>query len=313
MEYEEHQPQKVRPIQMGEFLRKYVSKRLLALSDKDIAKLMVALRQLGVGTPGGMEALGILHQLIYDAWVAGKLTTPLARIKVDEKNYFGKIEWKAIREASRQMLPRHTAVAAWKHAASSSVEQEGVAPAPKDRGAEQGDVDGPLECSITLAQVARKTRITLARLQRQEDLPWIADNEAGAASARADFDGRTDRTRTFEAGPETDEAVRIDPRHEVQDGGGLADFWYLDDGDILCHPFLVLSYLTAFDVANNEIGAERNVQKTEVIYYATGDELERHSGEWKLEQVWAKASVSLASDGTRCGNRAFSGRYRPAV
>ena len=80
----------------------------------------------------------------------------------------------------------------------------------KDRGSEQGDVDGPLECSITLAQVARKTRITLARLQRPEELPWIAENEAGAASARADFDGRADRTRTFEAGPETDEAVRID-------------------------------------------------------------------------------------------------------
>ena len=63
-------------------------------------------------------------------------------------------------------------------------------------------------------------------------------------------------------------------------------------------PISGASYLTAFDVANNEIGAERNVQKTEVIYYATGDELERHSGEWKLEQVRARASVSLASDGT---------------
>ena len=27
-----------------------------------------------------------------------------------------------------------------------------------------------------------------------------------------------------------------DPRHTLQENGGLADFWCLDDGDILCHP-----------------------------------------------------------------------------
>ena len=42
-------PRKVRPIRMGEFLRKYVSRRLLALSEGEIAALMTAMRQLGVG------------------------------------------------------------------------------------------------------------------------------------------------------------------------------------------------------------------------------------------------------------------------
>ena len=189
-------------------------------------------------------------------------------------------------------------MASWKHAASSYVEQEGVEPAPKNRGAEQGDVDGPLECSIALAQVARQTRINVASLQRRDELPWIADNEASIEAARADFDGRVARAHAFEADPGTDEVVRIDPRHEVQIGGGVADFWYLDDGDILCHPLLVLPYLDAFDVANREIGAERNALKTEVIFYATAEDLERHSGEWKLEQIRAKASVALASSGT---------------
>ena len=27
-----------------------------------------------------------------------------------------------------------------------------------------------------------------------------------------------------------------DPRHSLQKNGGLADHWYMDDGDILCHP-----------------------------------------------------------------------------
>ena len=40
-------PKKARPIQMGEFLRKYVSRRLLALSEGEIAALTTSMRQIG--------------------------------------------------------------------------------------------------------------------------------------------------------------------------------------------------------------------------------------------------------------------------
>ena len=53
-------PKKVRPIQMGEFLRKYVSRRLLALSEGEIGALTTSMRQIGVGTRGGAEAFGHL-------------------------------------------------------------------------------------------------------------------------------------------------------------------------------------------------------------------------------------------------------------
>ena len=33
-----------------------------------------------------------------------------------------------------------------------------------------------------------------------------------------------------------------DPRHVLQKNGGLADQWYMDDGDIMCHPILVLPF-----------------------------------------------------------------------
>ena len=62
-------PKKVRPIQMREFLRKYVSRRLLALSEGEIAALTTSMRQIGVGTPGGAEALAIFHQLLHDEWM----------------------------------------------------------------------------------------------------------------------------------------------------------------------------------------------------------------------------------------------------
>ena len=46
-------PKKVRPVQKGDFLRKYVSRRLFALSEGEIAGLTTAMRQLGVGSQGG--------------------------------------------------------------------------------------------------------------------------------------------------------------------------------------------------------------------------------------------------------------------
>ena len=100
---------------------------------------------------------------------------PLARIKVDEKHCIAMIEWNAVREAASRFLLKHTA-AAWKHRKLSYVEQEGLLPMPKDRGAEQGDVDGSLECSPARGMVAAETRGTL---------PWIGCERScrGTASA----------------------------------------------------------------------------------------------------------------------------------
>ena len=143
---------------MGEFVRKCVSRRLLALSEGEIAAVMTTMRQVGVGSQGGAEALAIFHQLVFDDWATGSVTAPSARIKVDAKNCFGTIEWKAVRNSASSLLPKRAAVAGWKHRALSFVEQEGDQPMTKDRGAEQGDVDGPLECSVALRVVASGTR-----------------------------------------------------------------------------------------------------------------------------------------------------------
>ena len=158
-------PKKVRPILMGEFLRKYVSRRLLALGEGEIAAIATAIRQLGVGSQGGVEALAIFHQLINDERASGSPNEPPARIKVDGKNCFGMIEWKAVREVALRFLPKHTAAAGWKHRNLSHVEQEGVLPMPENRGAGQGDVDGLLECSSALGMVAAETRGRVAAQQ----------------------------------------------------------------------------------------------------------------------------------------------------
>ena len=53
------------------------------------------MRQPGVGSQGGAEALAIFHQLLYDERASGTYATPLAGIKVDEENGVGTIEWGA--------------------------------------------------------------------------------------------------------------------------------------------------------------------------------------------------------------------------
>ena len=80
----------------------------------------------------------------------------------ERKNCFGMIEWSAVRISASRLLPNHAAVAGWKHRALSFVEEEGEKPMPKDRGAEQGDVVGPPECSLALGMVASETRLLVA-------------------------------------------------------------------------------------------------------------------------------------------------------
>ncbi len=49
---------------MGDF---YVN----LLNNKDIDRVMRSMRQLGVRTPGGAEALAIFPQILFDSWSEG--------------------------------------------------------------------------------------------------------------------------------------------------------------------------------------------------------------------------------------------------
>ena len=52
---------------------------------------------------------------------------------------------------------KHAAAAAWRYRYLSHVEEEGLPPRPKDRGAEQGDVDGRLALEMVAAEI--RTRV----------------------------------------------------------------------------------------------------------------------------------------------------------
>lgn len=295
---------KVRPIQTGEFVRKWVTRQLPGLQKGDIGKVMAAKRQLGNGMSGGAEALAIFHQLLFDIWKSSDLRKPLARVKVKERNWFGMLEWPAIREAARETLPKHYPVACWKHAAGSEIEQRDVDPATKDRGAKQGDVDGPLECSLVLGAVVRSARQSLHKTQRQEELPRATTEDEEVRIAAEEFDQKVVRAETWAAASPAQRresrgsnAIVPDPRHEIQSAGALPEFWYLGDGDILCGPLLVYRFLRSFDVANDIVGGVQNRIKIEVTYFADDAIIEAHAEEWQLEQVRGLAAICSAVAG----------------
>ena len=88
--------------------------------------------------------------------------------------------------------------------------------------------------------------------------------------------------------------ILADPEHDIQAWGGVADFWYVDDGDILCQPQLVHQYLCSYDRQDAAVGGVRNRTKSEVIQYVNAEELEAHAEEWQVEAVRALATVSTA-------------------
>ena len=74
------------------------------------------------------------------------------------------------------------------------------------------------------------------------------------------------RFRTFNSVDQTS-ILELKTRDTLH--GGLADLWFFDDGDIVCHPTLVPPCLQEFYAANEKIGAER-IQKTEFVLLFVG-------------------------------------------
>ena len=153
--------------------------------------------------------------------------------QVDEKNYFGMIEWESTKEFSESSPTRK----------QQRWQQRGSSPCQKTVAPNREMLVGP---RVQLGSENGDSRIPSASLGEQVST-------------------RKERLPTFSFGGLEELTSAGDPRHTLQECEGLADFWYLDDGGNLWHPLLVLPYLKAVDAADAKIGAERNRLKTEVI------------------------------------------------
>ena len=74
-------------------------------------------------------------------------------------------------------------------------------------------------------------------------LPWIGTGDSQHERRFQDEQrNRLQRIQDFQLRGQEELIGTDDPRHSLQENGRLANQWYLDDGDILCHPLLVLPH-----------------------------------------------------------------------
>ena len=130
------------------------------------------------------------------------------------------IEWKAVREAASRFLPKHFAAAGWKHRNLSHVEQEGVLPMLKERGAEQGDVDGSLECSSV---ETRRVWLPSRRQVAFRGLVLTTFQKRNICRLNTQPNCRESSILQLD-GPEKLTGAD-DPRHALQENGGVADLF----------------------------------------------------------------------------------------
>ena len=253
---------------MEEFLRKCVSRRLLALSEGEFAALTTSMRQIGVCTPGGAEALAIFHQLLYDEWMTGSLSGPLARIKVDEKRCASRRRDFSPSTRQQQQHGNFGTCLMLNKKGSRQCRRFGV----------QSKETSMVRCSAAWLWEWWRLKRAGAQLRSKRQaashgLVWrIHHRRTAIASRPRNQSAAISQLPAWRPGAD-------DPQRALQKNVGLADLWYVDDGDIMCHPILVPSFLQEFDVGNAKVGAARKPQKAEVR------ELDATPLEWRILDV----------------------------
>ena len=294
---------KVRPIQMGEFLRKLLVRRTLHVNRLSLQKTMLSLRQWGVGAPGGAEAIAHSHLTLEALYNDGLLPRALLVLQVDYENFFGSLEWSYIRAAIQEELPQLAPATVWKHGQASYIQQEDARPYEKNRGAEQGDAAAAAETGASLGVMSRKARWDMHHKQANGELPvsTLASHAPGSEATRSFQDGFGQVLQNIDAWEGQSPSQRatdaqIHPGNAVVQNGGVADLWYMDDGTIVLNPALGVSFLRILDSRIVEAGGKRNFSKSNAILYATEQQRRDHAMEWKLDELAALCSLHGPED-----------------
>ena len=96
--------------------------------------------------------------------------------------------------------------------------------------------DGPLECSLALGMAAAESN-----KPRAPSLGSVRTIQWKNSWLQAEQNSQMQQIQDFRLGGSGEHIGADDPRHALQENGG---WWYIDGGDILCLPILVLSSST---------------------------------------------------------------------
>eukprot|EP00972_Heterocapsa_arctica_P065987 9736280-Heterocapsa_arctica.AAC.1 len=108
---------------------------------------MVRLHQYGVAIPGGSETLFHGRSTIEEVARTG-IMGEIAIVDVDLVNCFGLSEWPSIREAYGELLPQILPWERWRQAEPGLVKLPCGEHVTVNRGAGQGEPDGPLKTAV---------------------------------------------------------------------------------------------------------------------------------------------------------------------
>ena len=101
----------------------------------------------------------------------------------------------------------------------------------------------------------------MAAQQAAGSLPWIGAGDPSEMQRLQVEHTAKMQVSTFQLGGPQKLAKADHPRHALQKDGGVADLWYMDDGDIMCLAVFVPSDLHGFDDASTKVEAGRNHRK----------------------------------------------------
>ena len=263
---------KPRPLRVGEFLRRVISKRELFKQRPQIMRRMLAARQFGIALPGGAECLIHWRAAIIEEIKANPACGVWAIVDLDWANCYPSLEWDDVEDSIDKWVPALGPWTRWCHGVVTSdqgihaelgavrrLPQPAILPSGAehlaDRGAEQGDPLGGIQCGAVLSDVADE-----------------------AATARA----------------------------SVRGASPVFDVWYADDSQAVCRPEMVHSFLETMDAAAARRGAYRSSGadcKSRVQLVGHQDALASFDGTestWQTAYVKATCNIDAPNSPSMC-------------
>ena len=152
----------IRPIAIGDTIRRIVGKVLLRLPDVKTELECLQPRQCGVGVPYATELVGMGVQRLADVCPINEWVI----LQVDVRNAFNTIHRPAMLQQCLRKTPSIYDWLSWYYSRSCSLTFQGTHMAMSSTGVHQGDALGPIGFSLGLEAALDNCR------EQEEALPW---------------------------------------------------------------------------------------------------------------------------------------------